>query len=108
QLVRGLSGDIPAAVFVVVHTAPSSPRVLPRILERAGPLAAEYARDGMSFRHGRIYVAPPDLHLLLKGEIMRVARGPKENGFRPAVDVLFRTAARTLGPRVSAVVLSGA
>ena len=104
---RGLPENFPAAVFVVVHTSASSPGILPHILDRAGPLPAAHARDRERIKMGRVYVAPPDLHLMLKpGELM-VTRGPRENGFRPAVDVLFRTAARAYGPRVVGVVRVG-
>ena len=107
ELMRGLPADLPAAVFIVVHTSPSSPGILPQILDRAGPLPVEHARDGEPIRHRRVYVAPPDHHLLVRDGVMRVTHGPKENGFRPAVDPLFRTAARSAGPRVVGVVLSG-
>jgi two-component system, chemotaxis family, protein-glutamate methylesterase/glutaminase len=107
EILRGLPRDLPAAVFVVIHTAPSSPGILPQILDRASSLSVEHARDGEAVRHGRVYVAPPDRHMLLKdGHIVRT-HGPRENGFRPAVDPLFRTAARVYGPRVIGVILSG-
>ncbi|HEX4795657.1 MAG TPA: chemotaxis protein CheB [Humisphaera sp.] len=107
HLCKGLPHDLPAAVFVVVHTSPRSPGMLPKLLDRAGALRAEYARDDAPIRHGTIYVAPPDHHLLLEEKRMRLGHGPRENGFRPAVDPLFRTAARTLGERVIGVILSG-
>ncbi len=107
ELIRELPRDLPAAVFVVIHTSPDNPSVLPQILGRAGLLPATQAVDSEAIEHGRIYVAPPDHHLILKRTRLRVTRGPKENGFRPAVDPLFRTAAQVHGPRVIAVVLSG-
>lgn len=107
ELVRGLPRDLPAAVFVVVHTSADNPSVLPEILGRAGPLPAAHAVDREPIVPGRIYVALPDHHLLLDRSHVRVTRGPKENGFRPAIDPLFRTAAHVHGPRVIAVVLSG-
>jgi two-component system, chemotaxis family, protein-glutamate methylesterase/glutaminase len=105
-LVARLPEDFPAAMFVVLHVPPTS-SVLPAILTRAGRLPAAHARDGDELRHGQIYIAPPDYHLLLEDDVMRLARGPRENGHRPAVDPLFRTAAIRYGPRVTAVLLSG-
>jgi two-component system chemotaxis response regulator CheB len=108
RLLKGLPPKFPAAIFVVLHIAPQSPGYLPEILARAGNLPAENARDGKPFQHGRVYVAPPDRHLMLEADdCMRVVRGPKENRARPAVDPLFRSAALAFGPRVVGVVLSG-
>lgn len=107
DLMSGLPENLPAAVFVAVHTSPSSPGILPQILDRAGPLSAAHARNREKIRMGRVYVAPPDFHLLIDDGETLVTRGPKENGFRPAVDALFRTAARAHGRRVVGVVLTG-
>lgn len=107
QIVAGLPADLPAAVFVVVHFPPYSTSVLPRILARAGALPAVHPSDGDPIEHGTIYVAPPDHHLLLEDGRIRLTRGPRENGHRPAVDTLFRSAARAYGRRVAAVVISG-
>ncbi|MDQ3997065.1 MAG: chemotaxis protein CheB, partial [Gemmatimonadota bacterium] len=107
ELVAHLPADYPGAIFVVVHIPTDAPSMLPRILTRAGPLPAVHASDGDAIEGGRIYVAPPNHHLLLKPDAMWVGYGPKENGHRPAVDPLFRSAARAYGPRVVGVVLSG-
>ena len=107
RLVAPLPRDLPAAVFVVLHLAPQSTSVLPEILTRAGSLKALHPRDGESIRSNRIYVAPPDNHLLIEDGRVRVMRGPKENRHRPAIDPLFRSAARWYGPRVIGVVLTG-
>ncbi|HEX6037151.1 chemotaxis protein CheB [Longimicrobium sp.] len=104
---RGLPADLPAAVFVVVHFPPWSRSVLPQILGRAGPLPAAHAVDGEAIRPGRIYVAPPGRHLLIHDGTVRLVAGPRENGAIPAVDPLFRSAARWHGERVIGVVLSG-
>jgi two-component system chemotaxis response regulator CheB len=107
EIVAGLPPDYPGSIFVVVHFPGSVTSILPRILSRAGPLPARHARDGESIEAGRIYVAPPNHHLLLDEAHTRLTRGPKENGHRPAVDPLFRTAAHAFGSRVVGVVLSG-
>lgn len=108
QLVHNLPADLPAAIFVVVHLSAKYPSWLPHILQKFGKLPAVHAVDGAAIGFGRIYVAPPDRHLLVKPEYMRVILGPKENRFRPAIDPLFRTAAVAYGKRVVGIVLSGA
>ena len=108
QLVHNLPADLPAAIFVVVHLSAKYPSWLPHILQKFGNLPAVHAVDGAPIEFGRIYVAPPDRHLLVKPEYMRVVLGPKENRFRPAIDPLFRTAAVAYGKRVVGIVLSGA
>jgi len=84
-----------------------STSLLAQILRRAGPLAATPARDGELLRHGHIYVASPDTHLVLEPARLRLVQGPRENGHRPSIDVLFRSAARAYGPRAVGVILSG-
>jgi two-component system chemotaxis response regulator CheB len=106
-LVSGLPAGLPAAVFVVVHIPANATSVLPAILSRSGPLPAAHAVDGEPIVHGRIYVAPTDRHLMLRRDRVEVVRGPRENATRPAVDPLFRSAARAYGPRVVGVILSG-
>src|SRR5215208_6291335 len=106
-LVAGLPADFPGTVFVVMHTAPDSPGVLAQILDRSGPLPAANASNRERIRTGHVYVAPPDVHLLLEPGSMRLTHGPRENRFRPAVDPLFRSAAQVFGPRVVGVILTG-
>lgn len=107
KLVAGLPEAFPASVFVVMHLSPQSVSVLPEILKRAGPLPAYHPQDNDAIRYGAIYVAPPDNHLMIEDGRMRLTRGPKENRHRPAVDPLFRSAARWYGSRVIGVVLTG-
>ena len=106
-VVAQLPKDLQAAVLVVLHVSRGR-SVLPEILARAGPLPAAHPRDGDPLRYGQIFVAPPDHHLVIDRTSMRVVHGPSENGVRPAVDPLFRSAARHFGPRVIGVILTGA
>lgn len=108
KLVSHLPPDLPAALFIVWHLSPGAKSILPQILSRAGPLKAVHPQDGDPIKPGRIYVAPNDHHMLLEKDYIRIARGPKENRFRPAVDPLFRSAAYVYGPRTIGVVLTGA
>lgn len=107
QIVRSLPEKLQAALFVVMHVPADSPSLLPDILSAAGALKAQHAKDGARILPSRIYVAPPDHHMLIEAGRIRLTRGPQENRHRPAVDPLFRTAARTYGPRVLGIVLSG-
>lgn len=107
QLLRDLPEDLQAAVLVVLHTSARSESLLPQILGRAGVLAASHPKDGERIERGRIYVAPPDFHLLVEDGHMRVLQGPRENLHRPAIDPLFRSAAVWAGRRVIGVVLTG-
>ncbi len=108
QVVRDLPVGLPAALFVVCHFPTDSHSVLPEILSRSGPLLAVHAHDGDPIYPGHIYVAPPDYHLLLQNGTVQLKYGPRENGHRPAIDPLFRSAARAYGSRVIGVVLTGA
>ena len=108
NLVGSLPADLPASVFVVLHVPATGSSALPDILTRHGPLPASHAKDGEPIEQRRIYVAPPDHHLLLRAGHVHLARGPRQNGHRPAVDPLFRSAAWEYATRVAGVVLSGA
>lgn len=107
ELVGDLPADLAAAVFVVVHQPMGHVSTLPELLSSRGPLPASHPVHGEAIEPGKIYVAPPDNHLQLRTGLLEVVRGPKDNGHRPAADVLFRTAAATYGSRVIGVILSG-
>ena len=108
ELLRGLPPEFSAALLVVVHISPYAASQLPEVLSRASPLPVADARDGEPIEPGRVYVAPPNNHLLVRKGWIELSHGPRENHARPAIDPLFRSAARAYGSRVAGVVLSGA
>jgi two-component system chemotaxis response regulator CheB len=107
EILKPLPADLQAAIFIVMHIPPSALSVLAEILNRSTALSAAAAVDGQLINPGRIYVAPTNRHMLVEPGYVRLTRGPKENRFRPAIDPLFRTAARAYGKRVLGIVLTG-
>lgn len=110
RLVHDLRDDFPAPIAIVLHVPADSPSMLAEILGRKGMLPSKTAEDGDRFEPGRIYVARPDHHLIVRrngGLSLGVARGPRENRHRPAVDPLFRSAALAARSNAIGVVLSG-
>jgi len=107
-IVASLPHQLRASIFVVIHTSPAKESLLPRILRLHSRLGVSHPDDGQTIKRGQIYVAPPDLHMLLNNGEISLMHGPKENRSRPAIDPLFRSAAINYGARVIAVLLSGA
>ena len=107
KIVTSLPSDLPAAVFIVLHIPADSTSFLPQILARESSLPVAHAVDGEDVAMGKVYVAPPDQHLLIERQRVRIVHGPKENLHRPSIDALFRSAARWRGPRTIGVVLTG-
>jgi two-component system chemotaxis response regulator CheB len=108
RLLGTLTPDIDASILVVQHLSPESPGIFPSILQRASAWPVSAARDGEELQRGRVYAGVPDRHLMVEGNHIRLSRGPRECRSRPAVDVLFRSAAYHYGRRAIGVVLTGA
>jgi two-component system, chemotaxis family, protein-glutamate methylesterase/glutaminase len=106
DIVRDLPTDLAAPVLVTVHVGEQTR--LPQILSRFGPLKATLARDREVLEPGRIFVAPPGWHLLARDGLVVLSPGPRVNRRRPAVDVMFASAAEWVAARTVGVVLSGA
>lgn len=107
RLAAGLSPDLPYAYLVTLHIPAGGPSALARIVDRSGPLPAVTAEDGADLEPARIYVAPPDRHLLVADHGLMLSQGPTENGHRPAINAMFRSVALAFGPRAIGALLSG-
>lgn len=106
SLAAGMPADFAGAIVVVVHIGAHKSE-LPALLNAAGPLRASHAQDGEPIKPSRIYVAPPDHHVIIEPGRLRITRGPRENCTRPAIDPLFRSAAAIYGAQVIGVILTG-
>jgi two-component system, chemotaxis family, protein-glutamate methylesterase/glutaminase len=107
HIINALPAPCSASVFIVMHIGRRQ-SMLPSLLQRDGKLPAEFAEDEHAIEPGRIYVAPPDCHMLVERDRIRLDGGPKVRHTRPAADPLFVSAAAAYGKRVIGVVLSGA
>jgi len=106
QLVHQLPANFPGALFIVLHMMKGE-SLLPAILAKRSQVAVVAACDRAPVAPGIVYVCVPEHHLVLESGCIRVRKGPMQHRNRPAIDVLFRTAAAAYGPRVVGVVLTG-
>jgi two-component system, chemotaxis family, protein-glutamate methylesterase/glutaminase len=106
-LLSELPVKFPAALLVVMHLPAKLPSALDSILNRLGTLPAHFARDGEEARHGHVYLAPPDRHLLYDGRQLLLGVGARENFSRPSIDPLFRSLAQCCAHRAIGVLLTG-
>jgi two-component system chemotaxis response regulator CheB len=106
-LVENLPRDYPGTIGVVVHLRPTYESQLARLLARRAKLPIVEATDSLPATSGYIYIAPPDRHMVVTGAYINLTRDPKEHRVRPAINPLFLSAARSHGPRVVGILLSG-
>ena len=105
-IVGALPETLDAAVFVTLHIG-AHQSDFPWLLDRIGTLSASHAEQGEAIRAGHIFVAPPDQHMTIEPGKVVLTRGPRENMARPAIDPMFRSAARIYGADVIGVILTG-
>ena len=108
RLLSDLPAVLPAAVLAVVHiSSDMATNVLCKTLQRVTHLKCRVAAEGDEISHGHLYIAPANRHMLVKDGHIHITKGPHENRSRPAIDPLFRSAARHYNSRVVGVVLTG-
>ena len=108
KIISGLPSDFSLPIFIVWHISPEVRGILPQVLNQLNTIPASHVVDSEMIKPGRIYIAPPDHHMIIEDGKVMATHGPKENRFRPAIDPLFRSAAYSYGNRVIGVILSGA
>lgn len=109
RLLPALPASTRAAVFVVLHLPRDRPSLLASIFQARCALPVLEAQDKEPVAPGTVYVAPPDYHLLVdEGPRIALSTDVPVNFSRPAIDVLFESAADLYRERLLAVVLTGA
>jgi two-component system chemotaxis response regulator CheB len=108
ELLSRLPAEFPAAITVVQHVAPHTPRLLASILDQRTPLRVRTAEAGDRLQPGCVYVAPPDRHLRVTAfRTVSLGQDNRVRFVRPAADPLFHSAAASFGSRALGVVLTG-
>jgi two-component system chemotaxis response regulator CheB len=107
-LLEHLPGDFAPAIVLVQHRSPDSDETLVRVLQDHSALPVTEAEDKEPIVGGRVYVAPPDYHLLVDVDAFALSTDAPVAYSRPSIDVFFESAAEAFGPRTIGVVLTGA
>jgi two-component system, chemotaxis family, protein-glutamate methylesterase/glutaminase len=111
ELLRALPGGFRTPILAVQHIAASEPFAVAFsdwLADQTGR-AVSYAADRMPLAAltGRVVLAPPDRHLLVRDGAVRVTDGPPRHSCRPSVDVLFDSVATEYGPTAAGCLLTG-
>jgi len=110
-LLRSLPGTFPVPIAIVLHMPEGYTEAFARRVDGESDLEVMEAREGLALKPGRAIVARAGLHLVLEadgdGWVSRLVSSPKTTPHRPAVDVLFRSAAAVAGGGALGVVLTG-
>ncbi|MBG6233463.1 two-component system chemotaxis response regulator CheB [Pedobacter sp. CAN_A7] len=108
RLASTFKSDLDAAIFVVIHLSPlSKSDVILNFIQKQTFLKCKIAKEGERMELGTIYLAPTDYHMMVERNYIRVRKGGYENHWRPAIDVLFRSAALAYNSCVTGIILSG-
>lgn len=111
KVVAGLGAEFELPLLITQHMPPTFTGILAEHLTKASGREVKEATDGETVRRGCSYVAPGDFHMVVEREgsqeIIRLNQDPQENFCRPAVDVMFRSLAKTYGNRLLTVILTG-
>ena len=108
EVVAQLKSGMDLSVLIVLHiTKISLGEILVNRIQKNTTYTCKIAEHGETLQSEHLYIAPPDVHLMLKKDLVQLGKGPAENRWRPSIDVLFRSAAAAYNSRVVGIVLSG-
>lgn len=108
RVFKDIAANFPGAILVVLHVHEGRGMTwLSELLASVGHIPVKVAKEGERIEQGAAYVAPAGTHLLVREDYIELGTGPAEQRFRPAIDVLFRSAAEAFGPRAIGVILTG-
>lgn len=109
KLLPALPATFPCPVLVVQHMSPHSDNYMTRMLNDLSRLTVKEADEKEIITPGKVYVAPPDYHLLVEADYsLSLSVEEKVNYSRPSIDVLFETAADVYGSHLMGIILTGA
>jgi two-component system, chemotaxis family, protein-glutamate methylesterase/glutaminase len=103
----GFQSDADAAFVVVLHSPSELPEIMSAHLEKLIKMPVSYAQNHHEIKIGQVFLARPNVHLMVENGSLLFSHGPKENLFRPSIDVLFRSAAVAYGHRAVGILLTG-
>jgi len=107
EVLSRLPANLPAPVLVVQHMPEGFTRSFAERLNWISALEVKEAEDGEEIAKGKVYIAPGNKHLVLRGTKVHLDDGGKVNYVRPSVDVLMKSASPEYGPRTIGVILTG-
>ena len=110
QILQDLPADAPAVVITQHISIPFSTNFARRMNSISALTVCE-AQDGQKILPGHAYIAPGNRHLMIAqdgpGYVCKLSDGPPVNHHKPSVDVLFRSASQSAGPKAICVLLTG-
>jgi len=108
-LLPALPADYPLALILVQHLGPQAESTLAALLDRCCAIRVKEADEKEPIRPATLYVAPANYHLLVERDrSFSLSVDERVNYARPAIDVLFESAADAYGPALVGLVLTGA
>jgi two-component system, chemotaxis family, protein-glutamate methylesterase/glutaminase len=108
KVLSHLPADFPGAMIIIQHLSPLFKSHLANILDRHTPLQVQRATDGAKLTSGKIYVAPPDHHVIVnENHSINLSQAAKEHFVRPSAEYTFKSLADNYQHQAIAVVLTG-